>query len=668
MPFRITTLILAATVSTFVFGQEPPPSVTAAIAKANEGIAKIIAVPDSQRTFENTLGALDIINNELEKATNMTLFMQYVSPDARTREDSRAAEIAVTDWGIDVGKREDLFKAIKAFADKNPQLDGEQRRFLAHTMRDYRLSGMMLPEDKRNRLKEIEKELSKLGIDFETAINEDATRLPLLSSELAGVPAEVFSGVPKLGSVLLIRLDGPTYGAIMDYCTVEATRQKIQWLYRRRGGQRNVQTLEKLLKLRWEAAQLLGYANTVDMMVATRMAKDSATIAKFYSDLRPIVRRKAIADFAEFSAAKKEHTKNPNAVFKPWDYSFYKKYLLRTKYAVDSQKVSEYFPMEGVVDGLFKISQDLFQVEMKDVTSRAAELEVPLWHPDVKLYEFYDKASGKLIGRLFTDLYPRENKYSHAACWGLRPRKVMEDGSIQVPLAALVCNFPKPTPGRPALLQHDDVETFFHEFGHGLHQIFTETSYAKFSGTAVARDFVEAPSQMMENWVWNPGVLKTFAKHFKSGQVLPDSILKGMQAARTLGSGIETEGQFWLGLMDQTFHTAQGGNIDTTKATNDLYDTVTMYDPIPATFYQASFGHLNGYEGAYYGYMWSLVYAQDMFQRFEEKGLLNPEAGLYYRKKVLARGGSMDEMDMLRDYLGREPNMKAFMKHLGLGK
>lgn len=668
MPVRSITTLFAIGLIASANAQEAPDHVKRALAAANEGIAKIIAIPDAQRSFENTLGALDAINNELEKATNMTLFMQYVSPDSKLRDESRAAEIAVTDWGIEVSKREDLYRAIKAYADQNPKLEGEQKRFLEHTMRDYRLSGMMLPEDKRNRLKEIEKELSKLGIDFETAISEDATRLPLNSSELAGVPPEVFSGVPKLGSVLLIRLDGPTYGAIMDYCTVESTRQKIQWLYRRRGGQKNVQTLEKMLKLRWEAAQLLGYANTVDMMVATRMAKDSKTIAKFYNDLRPIVRQKAQVDFAEFSAAKRAHTKNPKAIFNPWDYSFYKKYLLRTKYAVDSQKVSEYFPMERVVEGLFKISQDLFQVEMKDVTNRAEELEVPLWHPDVKLYEFYDKASGKLIGRLFTDLYPRENKYTHAACWGLRPRKVMPDGSIQVPLAALVCNFPKPTPGKPSLLTHDDVETFFHEFGHGLHQIFTETTYARFSGTAVARDFVEAPSQMMENWVWNPAVLKTFAKHYKTGQVLPDSVLAGMKAARTLGSGIETEGQFWLGLMDQTFHTAEGGNIDTTKATNELYDTVTMYDPMPATFYQASFGHLNGYEGAYYGYMWSLVYAQDMFQRFDERGLMNPEAGLYYRKKVLARGGSMDEMDMLRDYLGREPNMKAFMRHLGLSK
>jgi len=648
------------------FTQEVPANVVAALKKADAAVAKIIAIPDGERNFDNTIGALDDISTQLDTDTSLTLFMQFVSTDAKVRDGARAAEEAVSNWGIDLGKREDLFRAVKAYADTKPNLSGEQKRLLDFTMRDYRRAGMDLPLEKRNQLKQIEMEINKLSIEFETNINEDATKLALTTDELKGVPKSVVDRLPKLGNVVLMGFDGPTYGAVMDYCEVDATRQKAQWLYRRRGGQKNVEVLEKLLKLRTQESDLLGYKNFVDYAIETRMAHDAATVKKFYDDLLPIVNAKAAQDVKEFLAFKRAQTKNPKATFNPWDYSFYKNLLKKEKYAVDGEKVAEYFPMERVVEGLFKITSSLYNIEYRDVTKKAGELGLPIWHADVKLYEVVDKANGEVLGHLYTDLYPRDNKYSHAACWGLWQRKVWADGTVQKPLAALVCNFTKPTPTTPSLLPHDEVETFFHEFGHGLHQMLTNTKYGRFSGTAVARDFVEAPSQMMENWVWNASVLKTFAKHYKTGQPLPDKLLAGMQAARTLGSGIETQGQFFLGQMDQKFHTAPKGEVDTTKVAQQVYESIMPYKFLPMTFPQAAFGHLTGYEGAYYGYMWSLVYAQDMFQRFEELGVTSPKAGLYYREKILGRGGSMDEMDMLRDYLGRAPKMDAFMKHLGL--
>lgn len=647
--------------------QGVPQKIQDAVKRADEAVAKIIAVPDGQRNFENTLGALDDLSVRLDTETSMTMFQQYVSTNAQERDDARAAEEFVTNWSIELGKREDLYKAIKAYADSKPTLEGEQKRLLDFTMRDYRRAGMMLEAGPRNRLKEIEIELSKLGIEFEQSIAEDQTKVPLLVTELAGVPKDVLDRHVRIGDMILIGLDGPTYGGIMDYCTNANTRQKCWTLYRRRAGQKNVRTLEKIVKLRAEAATLLGYKNTVDFEVEPRMAKNSEVVAKFYNDLIPVVRKKAEADMAELLEFKKAQTKNAKATFDPWDYAFYKNLLREKKYAVDSEKVKEYFPMESVVNGLLRVSQDVFQIELKDVTAQATQMNMPLWHPDVKLYQVVDKASKEVLGHMYTDLYPRENKYTHAACWGLVPRKVWSDGTVQKPVAALVCNFSKPTADKPSLLPHDEVETFFHEFGHGLHQMLTETKYGRFSGTATARDFVEAPSQMLENWVWDATVLKTFAKHYKTGEVLPDKLLNGMKAARTLGSGIETQGQIFLGNMDQAFHTVPDGVVDTTKVANEVYEKSTLYKAVPGTFFQASFGHLVGYEGAYYGYLWSLVYAQDMFTRFEEKGILSSEAGLYYRKKILARGGSMDEMDMLRDYLGREPKMDAFLKHLGLG-
>lgn len=644
-----------------------PDSVTKAIAKANDAVKAIIDVPDAQRTFDNTIGALDDLSVRLDDDTAFPVFMQNVSTDGKERQDARDAEEALSNFLIVLGKREDLYKAIKAYADTNPKLEGEQKRLLEFTMRDYRRAGMMLPPDKRKRLQDIEMQLQKLSTEFQTNIYEDESAVFLTRQELDGLPEDLLNSLEKTQKdLLIVPLDEGTLGVCLDFVKSSDARQKIWTALKRKGGRRNVVILEKILPLRAEQASILGYKSAVDYNVETRMAKDQATIAKFYADLRPVVRKKAEVDYKLLLDAKRADTKDPNAKLYSWDQSYYKNQLMMTKYAVDAQKVSEYFPVTAVFDGLFKVSSSLYGIDFKDVTADAARLGLPIWHPDVKLFEVTDKKSGDILGHIYTDLYPRENKYDHAACWGLISRKVWPDGTIQKPVAALVCNFSKPTADKPSLMPHDQVETLFHEFGHGLHNLLTQTRYGRFAGAQVARDFVEAPSQMFENWVWEPSVLKLFAKHYKTGEPLPDSLLQGMKAARTLNSGLETEHQIYYGMVDQAYHTAPEGKIDTTKTGIDMLAEIELYPKPEGTYFQSSFGHLMGYEGAYYGYLWSLVYAQDMFERFEEKGILSPEAGQYYRSKILARGGSMDEFDMLRDYLGREPRMDAFLRHLGL--
>lgn len=644
-----------------------PGQISTALKKAQAGIDWIVAVPNAKRDFDNTLGALDRVLARLDRETSLTLFMQFVSTDPAVRDAARAADEEVSNWTIALGKNEALYKAVNAYAATNPKLQGEEKRLLEHTLRDYRRAGMDLTPEKRDHLQAIEVELNKLSIEFDQNIAEDETKVACTADELKGLPADVLGRLPRSGDLYLVGMDGPTYGAAQEFCENGETRHKLYIAHKRRGGTRNIRILEKLIKLRAEAAQLLGYKNRVDYEVETRMAKNSETVRKFYDDLIPVVKKKADQDQAELLEVKRKHTGDPNAVLNVWDYTYYKGVLLKEKYAVDSEKVAEYFPMESVVQGIFDITSKLYGIEYRDVTSKASELGMPIWHPDVKLYEVWDKQTGKLLGRLYTDLYPREAKYNHAACWGLQPREEASSPEVHLPLAALVCNFTKPTPDKPSLLPHDEVETFFHEFGHGLHNILTNVKYASFSGTAVARDFVEAPSQMMENWVWNRDVLKAFTKHYKTGEPIPDDLLDGMLAARNVGSGIETEFQLFLGEMDQAYHTVPSGDVDTTKVMFEVFEKTLPYQRVPGTFYQASFGHLTGYQGAYYGYLWSLVYAQDMWQRFEELGVLNPEAGRYYREKILAKGGTEDEMDMLKDYLGREPKMDAFLKHLGLG-
>lgn len=644
-------------------------TVDEALKKADAAVAQIVAVPDAQRTFENTVCAVDDLLATLEDDTSMLVFLSNVHPDADVRDASTAAEEKVGNWTIEVGKREDLYKAVKAYAGTSPKLEGERKRLLDFVMRDYRRAGMDLPADKRAHLTSVQKEVNRLGIEFQKTIADDETAVPLTAEELHGAPEAVLKGLKQSGGVYLVMMAYPVYTPLMENCDNEATRHKLWLAYKRRGGTRNVATLEKALKLRAEAAQMLGYANTSAYEAETRMVKNVEAIRKFYEKLRPLVRQKAENDYAEFTAAKREATGEAKAEFMPWDLLFYTNRLLKTKYAVDTEKVREYFPMAEVVKGLFAVTQSLYGLEYKDVTAtKAGTAARPLWHPDVKLYEVWDKASNTMLGEFYLDLYPRDNKYTHAAQWGLQQHKVWSDGHVTRPLAALVCNFTKPADDKPSLLDHkEEVATFFHEFGHCLHTIVSEAKFNRFSGTNVELDFVEAPSQMFENWVWDPAVLATFAKHYQTGAVIPKELVASMVRARNLGSGMDAENQFYYGLTDQAYETTKDGTVDTTAIARDLYSTITMYKTVPDnTYYQASFGHLINYSAGYYGYMWSLVYASDMAVRFKQLGMLNPEAGMYYRKKIISQGGTRDAMDLVRDYLGREPRLDSFLEHLGL--
>lgn len=640
------------------------------IAAANAAIDRIIAIPAKDRTFDNTIGALDDTYATFENSSSMLVFMSNVHPEAAVRDASTAAEEKYNNFVVDVWKREDLYKAVKQYADTKPKLEGEQARLLQFILRDYKRSGLALSAEDRAKLAEIEKEIGRLAIDFNKRIAEDESSVMLTKEELAGVPDDVIKGMPQNNGVYIANMQAPTYMPIMENAELESTRQKVWMCHKRRAGTKNIAVLEKVLLLRAQQAKLLGYESNADYEVEVRMSKEPQNVTDFYAKLRPLVRQKAKQDFAEFQAAKRTQTGDPAATLKPWDFAFFKNYMLKNTYAVDAEKVAEYFPMDRVVEGLFTITQSLYGLEYKDVTAtRGGTAERPLWHPDVKLFEVYNKGSKELLGEFYLDMYPRENKYGHAAQWGLVQHKVWSNGKVNTPLAALVCNFTKPTDDKPSLLQHSEVETFFHEFGHCLHTIVSEAKYHRFSGTSVERDFVEAPSQMFENWVWDAECLGTFARHYKTGEPLPKSLLDGMLAAKNVGSGMDAENQFYYGLTDFTYESTTTGTVDTTKIATDLYPELQLYNFRPeGTYYQGAFGHLMHYNAGYYGYMWSLVYACDMFQRFKELGMLNPEAGMYYREKIISKGGTQDGMDLVKGYLGREPNLEAFAKELGLKK
>ena len=640
--------------------------VKAALERAERAVEKIVAVPDGQRNFDNTLGALDELATHLQNDTGMVEFMQHVSTDAAERARGQRAAEDVGNWVVDLQTREDLYNAVKAFAATNPQLTGERARLLEHTLRDYRRAGMDLPAEQRAKLTENQKQINKLALEFAANNRDDESTVLLTEAELSGMDADFLASLPRSADLFVCNLEYPTYLPILEFCDNEATREKM-WIARhRRGGKKNMAVLEQILKLRSEAAHLLGYAHNVDFETETRMAKSAANVKQFYEELRPIVRKKVNTEVAEFAAAKRAHTNAPNAELKPWDVSFYESRLKNEKYAVDAKQVQEYFPMERAIEGLFSVTQKLYGIRYVDVTADAASRGLALWHEDVTVYDVYDVDSDQLLGTFYLDMFPRPNKYGHAAQFGLKPRKRWADGTVQTPLVALVCNFTKPTADKPSLLTHDEVETFFHEFGHCLHSILTTADFAQFSGTACARDFVEAPSQMFENWVWNADVLRTFARHYRTNEPLPTELLAGMERARTFGKGLWAERQLYYGLLDLTLHLDADGVVDATQVSHDLFNDVLVFNSPGETYLPASFGHLMGYNSGYYGYMWSLVYAADMFQRFQELGMLSPEAGRYYRDKILAKGGTQDELEMVQEYLGRAPQKEPFLRYLGL--
>ena len=670
--FRYALLIVAVFIGTtgLSFAAPPVPQTPeqlqaqydVAMAEANQSIEAIVAIPENQRTYENTVLAIDDMHARLDAGIGMPLFMAYVHTDSTMRDVSRAAYQDYSDWLVELGKREDLYEAVRYVADSDPNLEGEHARFLKFTLRDYRRAGMDLTPEQRAELTTVEKKINELSIEFDRNITADETVVLVEADELKDMPQDWLDSRTTIDGLYVLGMDYPTIIPILDHCPNAETRQKI-WLARKRRAKRNIEILENLLALRAKQASMLGYAHASDFENEIRMSGSAQAVSDFYATLQPLLRQKAEQDYVLVQEAKRSDTGDAEAIIKPWDFGYYMERIRERDYEVDSNVVREYFPFEKVRDGLFEITQNLYGI---DYVPMQAPADAPLWHEDVEFFKVIDRHTGDTLGEFYMDMYPRDNKYGHAAQWGLVPRKAWTENAVQMPVAALVCNFPKPTSDRPSLLTHDQAETFFHEFGHCLHTILTESETARFAGTGVERDFVEAPSQMFEAWVWSPETLPMLSGHYETGKPLPPELLERMIAAKSLCSGMMDETQVFYGMTDQVFHTDPEGDLDTTQVGKDLYGQCTMLEGVDGTWFQASFGHLTGYQGGYYGYLWSKVFAKDMEQRFEELGMLDPEAGAYYRKNVLGRGGTVDASEMLQDYLGREPRMDAYIRSIGM--
>ena len=633
-----------------------------AIRACDAAIAAIVATPAGARTFANTFVALESAADIVHQASGKYAFMSHVSADDALRETARAWDERLSKYAVELGFREDLYGAIKEFAatGEASTLAGDEARLLEHTLRDYRRIGFELPKEQREQVQALMNRLVELGTEYRKTIDTWDDAIVVGRDDLAGMPDRWIDGLTSVeeggGTKYRVSLDYPEIMPFMDNADSGPLRRELFLKNQNKGGEPNVKVLEEAIDVRSRIAALLGYDSWAAYVVETRMAKERSHVDRFLLDFEERLAPKADGDMAALSRAKQQHT--GDADLRIWDWWYYTNRLLKTEYAVDDFAIAEYFPLEACIDGLFLVTQELLGIRYEPAP------DAPRWHEDVQAFDIYDAEGARPFARFYMDLYPRPNKFGHAAAFTLRSGRVLPDGTYQQPVSAIVANFTKPTPDAPSLLRHTEVVTLFHEFGHILHQTLTKSRYLEFSGTSTERDFVEAPSQMLEHWVWDRDILHRFAKHHRTGAPLPDDLLDAMIRAKNLSSGIRERRQLFFARLDFKLH-SPGFDGDTTRAVAELYP-LTGFPYPEGTHFQSGFGHMFGYDAGYYGYLWSRVFGDDMFTRFEAAGLLDRGTGLDYRRKILERGGSVDGDELVRSFLGREPNMDAFLRDIGL--
>ncbi len=625
------------------------------ITELEEKLKVLVNIPGPQRNFKNTMLAFETAVSDFNEALIIPVFLAYVSDNADLRKAAQDLELKISQYAVDLFTREDLFKALSECAAKGERLDAVDARLLDKTLLDFKRNGLGLPARPRARVKKLMKELISLELQFSKNLREVKDALEVTEAELKGLP-EDFKARLKRGDKggCLVTMDAPDYLPFMDNAEDGDARRRLERLYNNRCVPGNIELMEKAIALRRKIAKLLGYATFGDYVLADRMAGSSANAVSFLERIWEKLKKKGRKELR----ARLKLKPGEDRTLRAWEWRYYNNRLKKEKYAIDHEKIKEYFPLETVAKGMFEVFGEVFGVKF-------VPAGLPVWHKDVRAYEVKD-ASGAVIAYFYFDLFPREGKYKHQACFGIRHGRELEDGSYELPAAAIVGNFPPPSGDRPPLLKFNDVVTFFHEFGHVTHNIFTRSKYGKFSGTAVSRDFVEVPSKMLENWAFDPAVLARVSGHYKNpAEKLPERTIKKLIEAKNMDSGLVYLRQLFFSLLDLRYHTAKG-KVNTTRVYEKLMKKISLIPLSPENYPQANFGHLmGGYEAGYYSYLWSEVIAADLFGAFEAAGVTDPETGKKYRDLILAPGRSHDEAGQVEKFLGRPAGEDAFLRSIG---
>lgn len=635
--------------------------------KHSQSVVKAVGSQDlSKVTFSSTLGALDDLSHIETTIMNRIHFLQNVSTDEALRQAAQAAEIEWQHWTVEKQYDEGVYKAVKAYAQKidlsGPQgekLFGEDRKYLEEILRDYRRMGLELSKPEQEKLKTLQKSLSSLETEFSKHINDYEDEVWVDASELEGMDSTFIEHLKKneRGQVR-ISLDYPEYHPVMEFAKSESLRKQLQIKKYNTARATNVELLNRMIALRDEIASLLGYDSWNAYVIEERMAKTPKRVTDFLKDFEAKLKIKAKAELEILRKLKAEETKNANTEIHSWDFAYYSALYKKRAFQVDTQSMREFFPLDYVLQGMFSIVSKVFSLKFHEEPDGSYYK----WADDIRLYKVSD-LEGEALGYFYLDLFPRAGKYGHAAAFTLISGKYLPDGRYQRPVDAMVCNFSKQG---ESLLSHGEVETLFHEFGHVLHTLLTRAKFTRFAGTHVAWDFVEAPSQIMENWVWDYEMLQMISKHTKDpSKKISKDLVQKMNEAKRAGIGMMYLRQLSFARADLEFH-SRGRQKDSTDIINRISREIFLPPP-PDTTFQAGWGHMVGYASGYYGYAWADVIAADLFSGFRQKGLLNAELGLKLRREIFESGSSRDENESIEAFLGRPMSHTAFFQDLGLG-
>jgi len=621
------------------------------LAHARSIVDKMIATP-GKRTVENTLRPYDDALLELDAVASQASLIQNVHPDSGIRAAAELASQKAEALSTEYSLNRALYDALGAI--DLAGANAETKYYVEKTLRDFRLAGVDKDEATREKIKKLREEIVQIGQEFDRNIRANKRTVTANSAaELDGLPADYIERhKPGTDGKITLTTEYPDAVPVFYYAKNEDLRKRMFMEYNNRAFPANIETLKKLIQKRAELAQVLAYPNFADYITADKMVGSEKAAAAFIDQVALASGPRAETEYRVLLDRKKKDVPDASTV-NAWESAYYQELVKKSEYNFDAQSVRPYFPYERVKQGVLDVTATLFGVEFKRVKN------APVWHPSVECYEVFD--GGKLAGRFYLDMHPRADKYSHAAQFDVRTGV----NGKQIPEAALICNFPGGDAKDPGLMEHSDVRTFFHEFGHLLHTMFAgHHDWVGIGGIRTEQDFVEAPSQMLEEWTWDPGVLATFAKHYETGVAIPADLVRQMKRANDYGKGLQVRRQMVYAQVSLSCYSRDPQTLDTDALTREATQRYQPFPFVDGTHFQCAFGHLNGYSAVYYTYMWSLVIAKDMFSQFDHKNLLAPGTAKKYRDAVLAPGGSAPAAKLVEGFLGRPFNNKAWTEWL----
>lgn len=629
-------------------------------------------------TWANLISPLERLDDRLGRTWSPVSHMNSVVNSDELRQVYNACLPKLSEYATEMGQNERLFNAYQAVAEGSEELDPAQRKLLQNSLRDFHLSGVDLPAEKKARFKEISQQLSKLASQFEENLL-DATnawsKLITDQSELAGLPESALQLARQTAQQRgepegwMLTLEFPSYLPVMTYADNRELRRELYTAFSTRASDQgphagqwdNSEIIEQILRLRHEQAQLLGFANYADRSLAKKMAESSEQVMEFLNDLTARSHRQAETELAELRSFAAEHYRATE--LEAWDIGYFSEKLRQQRYDITQEELKPYFPETRVLPGMFAVVKRLYGIEISEVKG------VDRWHPDVRFFEIRSH-QGELRGQFYLDLYARPKKRGGAWMDGCIDR-MFSDDCDQIPVAYLTCNFSPPVGGKPALFTHDEVQTLFHEFGHGLHHLLTRVDYRGVAGiNGVAWDAVELPSQFMENWCWERPALDLISGHIESGERIPAALYQKMRAAKNFQSGMQMVRQLEFSLFDFRIHREyqpeHGGRVY--EILNQVREQVAVVRPPAFNRFAHGFSHIfaGGYAAGYFSYKWAEVLSADAFSLFEERGIFDPETGASFLRNILEQGGSRDAMELFIAFRGREPSIDALLQHSGI--